>query len=89
MLIFKRIITVCFCLAIGVIVYFFLICAAIGIVVGLVNHGDSDSARFIAERFANKNINYIFFSTFILALTTSSWLTFAGVFPWCKKRIKQ
>ncbi|MGL1931633.1 MAG: hypothetical protein OCC45_07705 [Desulfotalea sp.] len=88
MLIFKRIVTFCFCIPVSLVISFLLICVGGGLIVGFANYGDPEAARQAGDLFASENTNYIIIASCIVALVFSLWITFSGLLPWCSKITK-
>lgn len=87
----KRIITAFFCFILFFVIIFFAICliggAISGGIAGVQNPENAAQAgQQAGALFVENNFAYIVISSLILSLTTSSWLTFFGILPWCRKK---
>ena len=90
MLIAKRIITACVCFILFLVIFYFAICIVGGMISGgIAGVQNPENAVQAGEQagalFVQKNIVYIILSSLILSLGISSWLSFFGVLPWCRK----
>ena len=90
MLLFKRIITACFCFILFFIILYIAICTVAGAIAGgIAGFQDPENAAAASELtsaiFVQNNIFYIIGASLILSLTSACGLSFFGIFPWCKK----
>ncbi len=90
MLLFKRIITAFFCFVPFFIISYIGFCMLGDFVAGgIAGFQDPENAAAASELtgaiFVQNNIFYIIGTALILSLGSACWLSFFGVFPWCKK----
>ena len=90
MLLAKRIITACVSFILLFVIFYFAFCVIGGMISGAIaGVQNPENAVQAGEQagalFVQKNIVFILLSSLILSLATSSWLSFFGVLPWCKK----
>lgn len=91
LLLFKRLVTTCFFFIILLVIFYFGISMRGGAISGAIAVAQNpENAMSTAEQagslFAQNYNAYISISSLVMALISSSWLSFSGALPWCRPK---